>query len=159
MSIVLVRGGDATFDVDVMDDVAPGWNGLKVVARDGLHLNIPPGESVELRADDDAIAGTYTVSFVLSPAAPRGWRAYLDRANGASAASFSSEAPIEQSGSGSGADNTQKKYIITVESAGGATVRRSKTTYRVPYARMSSEVKRLTRSGARIVSIEETTTY
>ncbi|MEM6447674.1 MAG: phycobilisome linker polypeptide [Cyanobacteria bacterium P01_D01_bin.123] len=161
MSIVLVRGGDATFDVDLMDDMVPGWSSLKVSARDGQNLSIPPDEQVELLADDDAIAGMYKVSFALAPAAPRGWRLYLDRVSGAAETSTQAQATdgSQPQAASSGGDNAKKQYAITVERAGGAAVRLSKMTYNVPYSRLSSEVQRLLRSGARIVSVEESTTY
>lgn len=152
MSIVLVRGGDASFDVDVLGDQVPGWKGLKVEARDNQELRLSPGERVELQADDEAIAGAYEVSFSLAPAAPRGWRAYLEPASTSGSSANGSVRSSE-------GDNRTKQYAITVEGAGGASVRRSMRTYTVPYARLTAEVQRLTRSGARIVSVEETTAY
>lgn len=152
MGILLVRG-DETSEVELLDDVLPGWQGIKVAVKNGKAMNIPTGDRVELRSDDAAITGTYEVSRALAPAAPRGWRFYLKSVGGRSAPTSTPSATTATASTGG--DNTQKSYVIKVSNLKGSLVRQSVAEYRVPYDRMSSEMQRLLRSGAKIVSVTE----
>ncbi|MEM8717375.1 MAG: phycobilisome linker polypeptide, partial [Cyanobacteria bacterium P01_G01_bin.4] len=109
------------------------------------------GTSVSLDGDA-AVAGTYSVAMSLAPAAPRGWRLYLSKTGGSTAPAATSTA---SSATRSDVDNRDKIFVIQYSGAMGPQVRQSVQSIRVSYARLSTEVARIARSGSKIVGITE----
>lgn len=125
----------------------------------------------------------YTIQRALAPAAPRGWRFYLQPVAVTASepaeptpppepvAAVISEAPepIEASMSAPStpavphavnavahaSENLESVFIVQVEKLGGTNIRRSSTTLRVPYNRLSEELQRILRGGGKVVSITE----
>lgn len=145
----LVVAPDRRYDVELLTDAPPGWTGLKVMCMDP-EIRLPVGSTVELVKDGSR--STYTVTQALGPAAPRGWRFFLQPVASAGVAS----GPAADSGASS-ADvaNTEKYYVIEVAGLVGSGVRRSTQTYKVPYSSLSAEFQRITKAGGKILSIRE----
>ncbi|WP_017324498.1 phycobilisome linker polypeptide [Synechococcus sp. PCC 7336] len=147
MGILLAYEG-REFGVERLDDTLPSSSETKVMAATGEGRVIPVGARVELKGDG-SIEGQYEVVRALSPAAPRGWRFYL---NGVA----SDSAPSGVAASPTAADdgnNSAKRFAIRVSGAQGAVVRQSVQTIEVPFSRLSTEMKRLNRMGGKIESI------
>jgi phycocyanin-associated rod protein len=149
--------GDQSFEVELLTDVPTNWPGIKVMSK-GAKLDIPPGTVVRVESEDDHIAGSYKVVYRLAPAYPRSWRLLLERATAEipqeAAASPSKAAPASPA-SGPSAPNRDKVFTIKVSGLVGGGVRKSVVEYKVPFSRLSQEVKRITRMGGKIVSITE----
>ncbi len=115
----------------------------------------------------------YTIQRALAPAAPRGWRFYLQPVGviavepppaepvaaapvlGASTeASLPTVLPATNSVAHA-SENLESVFIVQVEKLGGTNIRRSSTTLRVPYNRLSEELQRILRGGGKVVSITE----
>ena len=150
MGITLIAG-DKQFDVKLLDDVLPGSSGIKVEANNNQTLQLSVGSAVTLQGDTSA-GGDYTVAMALAPAAPRGWRLYLNQSS-SGAVPVAASAPT--TGASSSADNTGKLYEITYTGALGPLVRTSVQKVRVPFSRLSSEYARISRSGNKIVGVTE----
>ncbi len=136
-----------TLEVEQLSDVPSTWQGLKLMTkRADVNLNLTPGKQVEVKAEDPTLAGPYEVDQILSPAAPRGWRLFLVKPGGAKA--------LGQPG-GSTALNIDKLFNVEVSGLIGPNVRKSVITYLIPFSRLSQEVKRITRTGGKIVRISE----
>jgi phycocyanin-associated rod protein len=143
MTLLLVAANQ-TLEVEQLTDVDPSWKGIKIMTQlANIDLNLPIGSKVELQSEDPQIAGTYTVSCCLSPAAPRGWRLFLE--------------PVSKATSGSA--NTDKVFLIQVSGVVGNNIRKSVVEYRVPFARLSETVKQITRMGGKIIQLTEIATY
>ncbi len=148
MTMLLVAEGNQTFEVEQLTDVAPDWQGIKVMAKSG-EMKLAKGTPVKLQADDPSLSGEYTVSFCLAPGAPRTWRVLLERAgqSGSARPARSSDLP-----------NVDKLFTIRVSGVIGKGVRRSVVEYKVPFSRLSQEVSRITKAGGTIVSLAESAT-
>ncbi len=140
MTMMLVAA-DKTVEVEQLTDVDPNWQGIKLETKADQTIALAVGSMVTLQADDTQLAGDYKVKFVLGPAAPRGWRLFLE----ADRKVTRTEGP-----------NTEKVFLIKVSAVTGDNVRRSVIEYKVPYSRLSQEVQRITRSGSKIINIAET---
>ncbi|NJK62374.1 MAG: CpcD phycobilisome linker protein [Synechococcaceae cyanobacterium SM2_3_1] len=99
-----------------------------------------------MKAEDPSLAGAYEVDQILSPAAPRGWRLFLVKPG---------VARVKAQPGDSSANNTDKLFNVEVSGLIGPNVRKSVTSYLIPFSRLSQEVKRITRTGAKIVRISE----
>ena len=150
MSILLAHG-DAEYDVALMDDLVPGSSDIKVMATGTQVMNVPVGAQVELRTDDASVAGTYTVTMTLGPAAPRNWRLYLGGISSSGVMTSSGILPASASPSGPSGSGL---YEITISTPGGAAVRKSVQTLRVPMSRLNSEFARISRMGGQIESVK-----
>lgn len=149
MGITLIAG-DEQFDVKLLDDLLPGCSGIKVEANNNQTMKLAVGAGVTLQADAP-LGGDYSVAMALAPAAPRGWRLYLDKIEGSAAPA----AVIKAKGDDSSADNSGKLFEITYSGALGPLVRTSVQKLRVPFPRLSSEYARIARAGYKIVSVAE----
>ncbi|NJK72821.1 MAG: hypothetical protein HC926_06220 [Synechococcaceae cyanobacterium SM2_3_60] len=100
----------------------------------------------------------YTIQRALAPAAPRGWRFYLQAVAVTPAPAaptiaipdVPAAAPVVHA-----SENLESVFIVEVEKLGGTNIRRSSTTLRVPYNRLSEELQRILRGGGKVVSITE----
>ncbi|MDT7945929.1 MULTISPECIES: phycobilisome linker polypeptide [unclassified Synechococcus] len=149
--------GDQAFEVELLTDVPTNWPGIKVMSK-GAKLDIPAGTVVKVEAEDDHIAGSYKVVYRLAPAYPRSWRLLLERESVATAPQVASapEPEVAQASSSEGGlPNSDKIFAIKVSGLVGGGVRRSVVEYKVPFSRLSQEVKRITQMGGKIVSIAE----
>lgn len=105
---------------------------------------------------------TYTIQRALAPAAPRGWRFYLQAVGVAvqttqpvatpeiTIPEVPAVVPVAHA-----SENLESVFLVEVEKLGGTNIRRSSTTLRVPYNRLSEELQRILRAGGRVVSITE----
>lgn len=149
MTMLLVAANQ-TLEVEQLTDVDPSWKGIKIMIQSAdIDLNLPTGSKVELQSEDPQVAGTYTVSCCLGPAAPRGWRLFLESA-------FTSRSGSDSS---SGSENRDKVFLIQVSGVVGNNTRKSMVEYRVPFARLSESVKQIARMGGKIIQITEVATY
>ncbi|HIK21651.1 MAG TPA: CpcD phycobilisome linker protein [Synechococcus sp. M44_DOE_062] len=154
--------GDQAFEVELLTDTPTNWPGIKVMSK-GAKLDIPAGTVVKVESEDDHVTGSYRVVYRLAPAYPRSWRLLLERESVATApqevGSQATSAPEPQvtqaSSSESGLPNSDKIFTIKVSGLVGGGVRRSVVEYKVPFSRLSQEVKRITQRGGKIVGIAE----
>lgn len=141
--------------------------GVKVMAVGDLAAPPTPGTTVHYQQK------TYTIQRVLAPAAPRGWRFYLQAvtepgeaptapANSPETGSKTLAEPMTTSAEVRptpsvihASENLESVFIVEVEKLGGTNIRRSNTTLRVPYTRLSEELQRILRNGGKVVSITE----
>jgi hypothetical protein len=136
-----------TLEVEQLSDVPPDWQGLKLMTeRADVDLKLTPGMQVEVKAEDSSLAGAYRVDQILSPAAPRGWRLFLMKPG-------SAQAPAQPGDTS--ANNTDKLFNVEVSGLIGPNVRKSVVSYLIPFSRLSQDVKRITRTGGKIVKITE----
>lgn len=166
MAIQLVVA-DQVYEMELLTDGPPDWQGVKLMlAQPAVVFKVASGAEVTVQGED-SLAGSYRVTQVLSPAAPRTWRVFLEQAAASQApapAAPPTEAsvpkrdpsqPIYSSDTPSG----DKIYVIKVSGLLGSTlvsgVRKSVTEYKVPYARLSQELARITKTGVKVLSIEE----
>ena len=148
---ITLAAGDDQFDVSLMGDVLPGSSDIKVEAAGNQTMKLAVGTAVSLDGDS-AVAGTYSVAMALAPAAPRGWRLYLSKTGDSAAPAVAS---TTSSPTRSDVDNRDKVFMIQYSGAMGPQVRQSVQSIRVSYARLSTEVSRIARSGSKIVGITE----
>ncbi|GAB4212857.1 MAG: hypothetical protein OHK0012_07870 [Synechococcales cyanobacterium] len=146
----LVVAPDQRYDVELMTDAPPTWTGLKVMCMDA-EIQLSVGTTVELVKD--GASSVYTVAQALGPAAPRGWRFFLSPA-AVPAPAAPQSAPVSVSSSNE-ISNIEKYYIIKVSALVGNGVRLSSQEIKVSYSSLSAEFQRLTRAGAKILSISE----
>jgi hypothetical protein len=154
MGMLVLVAGDQTFEVEQLTDVDPAWQGVKVMTP-SADLTVVVGTEVRLQSENSGLAGTYTVTQRLTPAAPRGWRLFLDRV---AAASAPAAAPTVASQPAIRVDptfNTSKTFTLKVSGMGGMKVRQSVTEVKVSFDRLSLEVQRITKAGGKILSITE----
>ncbi|MEN9226082.1 MAG: phycobilisome linker polypeptide [Thermostichus sp. HHBFW_bins_43] len=149
--------GDQSFEVEPLADVPTNWPGIKVMST-GAKLDVPVGAVVKVESEDGNLAGSYKVAYRLAPAYPRTWRLLLERESAAppSEAPESGSVHVSTSApSGSSLPNSDKTFTIKVSGVVGGGVRKSVIEYKVPFSRLSQEVKRITRMGGQILSISE----
>ncbi len=150
--------GDQSFEVELLTDVPTNWPGIKVMSK-GAKLDIPAGTVVKVEAEDDHITGSYKVVYRLAPAYPRSWRLLLERESAAPApqAEVAPETTAAQvaPSAASSLPNSDKIFTLKVSGLVGGGVRKSVVEYKVPFSRLSQEVKRITQMGGKIVSITE----
>ncbi len=149
--------GDQAFEVELLTDVPTNWPGIKVMSK-GAKLDIPAGTVVRVESEDDHVTGSYKVVYRLAPAYPRSWRLLLERESAAApqaeAAPATKPAQVAPSAASS-LPNSDKIFTIKVSGLVGGGVRKSVAEYKVPFSRLSQEVKRITQRGGKIVSITE----
>ncbi|MEN9203527.1 MAG: phycobilisome linker polypeptide [Thermostichus sp. DG_1_6_bins_120] len=138
--------GDQSFEVELLEDVPTDWPGIKVMST-GAMLKVPAGTVVKVESEDRQVSGSYKVAYCLAPAFPRTWRLLLEREGAA--------APAVASAPSSDVPNADKIFIIKVSGVVGGGVRKSVLEYKVPFSRLSQEVKRITQMGGQILSISE----
>ncbi|MCF2969890.1 CpcD phycobilisome linker protein [Synechococcus sp. Nb3U1] len=149
--------GDQSFEVEPLADVPTDWPGIKVMST-GAKLEVPVGAVVKVESEDGNLAGSYKVVYRLAPAYPRTWRLLLERDGAAPAAEVapaSESGPAHVSTSESLLANGDKTFTIKVSGVVGGGVRKSVLEYKVPFSRLSQEVKRITKMGGQILSISE----
>jgi phycocyanin-associated rod protein len=154
--------GDQSFEVEPLADAPTHWPGIKVMST-GAKLDIPVGAVVKVESEDGNLAGSYKVAYRLAPAYPRTWRLLLERESAAPAAESApaQAASAPESGSvhvstpDSSLPNGDKTFTIKVSGVVGGGVRKSVIEYKVPFSRLSQEVKRITKMGGQILSISE----
>lgn len=149
--------GDQSFEVEPLADVPTDWPGIKVMST-GAKLEVPVGAVVKVESEDGNLAGSYKVVYRLAPAYPRTWRLLLERDGAAPAAEVaptSESGPVHVSTSESSLANGDKTFTIKVSGVVGGGVRKSVLEYKVPFSRLSQEVKRITKMGGQILSISE----
>jgi len=147
--------GDQSFEVELLTDVPTNWPGIKVMSK-GAKLDIPAGTVVRVESEDDHVTGSYKVVYRLAPAYPRSWRLLLERESAAPAPQAEA-APAAQvaPSAASSLPNSDKIFTLKVSGLVGGGVRKSVVEYKVPFSRLSQEVKRITQMGGKIVSITE----
>lgn len=145
--------GDQSFEVEPLADVPTDWPGIKVMSK-GAKLQVPVGTVVKVESEDKNLAGSYKVAYCLAPAFPRTWRLLLERESAAPAPEAAAT-PAVASASSSDMPNTDKTFTIKVSGVVGGGVRKSVLEYKVPFSRLSQEVKRITKMGGQILSISE----
>ncbi len=136
MAMMLVAA-DQSLEVEQLTDVDPNWKGIKLTTSANQNVTLSTGDLVKLEGDQE---GDYVVAYVLTPAAPRGWRIFL--------------APVGPAGEGD-----ERMFVIKATGLLGNLVRRSVREYTVPYAQLSETLKRLNKSGAKVLSVTATTDY
>lgn len=162
MAIQLVVA-DQTFEVEQLTDTPVDWQGLKVMlTQPDVVLNVASGVEVTIQGDQ-ALAGSYRVAQVLSPAAPRTWRLFLEKPEALS----SSQSPADPAAtpvvasrpSRPDVPNRDKMFVIKVSGLVGSRlisdVRKSVVEYKVPFSRLSQEMARITKTGVKVLSVEE----
>lgn len=145
--------GDQSFEVEPLADVPTNWPGIKVMSK-GAELKVPAGTVVKVESEDANLAGTYKVAYCLAPAYPRTWRLLLEREE-AAPATEDTVPPAVASESSSDVPNADKIFTIKVAGVVGGGLRKSVLEYKVPFSRLSQEVKRITQRGGKIISISE----
>ncbi len=146
--------GEQSFEVELLGDVPTNWPGIKVMSK-GEKLKVPAGTVVKVECDEDSsLSGSYRVAYCLAPAFPRTWRLLLERESPAPAEKTSA-APAAVSAAPSDLPNTEKVFTIKVSGVVGGGVRKSVLEYKVPFSRLSQEVKRITKMGGQILNISE----
>lgn len=149
--------GDQSFEVEPLADAPTNWPGIKVMST-GAKLDVPVGAVVKVEAEDGNLAGSYKVAYRLAPAYPRTWRLLLERESAAPTASPSEAGSVHlgtSAPSESSLPNGDKTFTIKVSGVVGGGVRKSVIEYKVPFSRLSQEVKRITQMGGQILSISE----
>lgn len=154
MAIQLVVA-DQTFEVEQLTDTPVDWQGLKVMlTQPDAVLKVVSGAEVTIQGDE-ALAGSYRVAQVLSPAAPRTWRLFLEKPEALSAAT----PVVEPRPSRPDVPNGDKMFVIKVSGLVGSRlisdVRKSVVEYKVPFSRLSQEMARITKSGGKVLRVEE----
>ncbi|MGQ9836459.1 MAG: phycobilisome linker polypeptide [Cyanobacteriota bacterium] len=145
--------GDQSYEVEPLADVPTNWPGIKVMSK-GAELKVPAGAVVKVESEDVNLAGSYKVAYCLAPAFPRTWRLLLEREE-AAPVTEATTAPAVASESSSDVSNADKIFTIKVSGVVGGGVRKSVLEYKVPFSRLSQEVKRITQRGGQILSISE----
>ncbi|NJM00687.1 MAG: CpcD phycobilisome linker protein [Synechococcaceae cyanobacterium SM2_3_2] len=113
---------------------------------------------------EEELAGSYRVVQALAPAAPRSWRLFLEKpANGGATptptTSATAAVPTEPKQPRTDVANADKIFVIKVSGLVGTSlnseVRKSTVEYKVPFSRLSQEMARITKTGVKILSVEE----
>ncbi|MDX2272159.1 MAG: phycobilisome linker polypeptide [Cyanobacteriota bacterium] len=149
----LLMVGEQTYEVEQLTDTDPQWRGIKVMVKSGTMM-LAVGTEVKLQPEGSEESQPYRVSICLSPAAPRGWRVFLEPITRSLSPQTATHTPILRSD----LPNGDKIFIISVAGVIGEQVRRSVVEYKVPFARLSQEVKRITKAGGKITRITEAAT-
>ncbi|MGF1576327.1 MAG: phycobilisome linker polypeptide [Cyanophyceae cyanobacterium] len=159
MAIQLVIA-DQTYDVERLTDTAADWQGVKVMlTQPDVDLKVATGAEVVLQGEED-LAGSYRVAQALSPAAPRSWRLFLEKATNLGAAPApTTTAAAEPKQARTDVPNADKIFVIKVSGLVGvgvtSNVRKSTVEYKVPFSRLTQEMARITKTGVTILSVKE----